>query len=184
MKEATKIIYTIGHSTHTMEEFISMLKSVGVKQLVDIRGLPGSRKFPQFDQENMEKVLPENGIQYMYLKDLGGRRKVKKDSKNTRWRNDSFRGYADYMETDSFKNAIVELEKIALQQPTAYMCAEAVWWRCHRSMVSDDLKAKGWTVLHIMGIGKTEEHPYTSPARIVDGAVCYTEDDEEWKMEN
>jgi len=176
MKESRKIIYTIGHSTHSMEGFVSMLQSVGVKLLVDIRGLPGSRKFPQFDKENMEKVLPENGIQYMHFKDLGGRRKVKKDSKNTRWRNDSFRGYADYMETDSFRKAVVELERIALQQPTAFMCAEAVWWRCHRSMVSDALKAKGWTVLHIMNAHKTEEHPYTSVARIVDGEVCYTEE--------
>ncbi len=175
MEESRKIIYTIGHSTHTITHFIELLNSVGIKMLVDIRSLPGSNKFPQFNQDNLIASLKENGIDYKYLTDFGGRRKVKKDSKNTRWRNDSFRGYADYMETNSFKNAIAELEKIALQQPTAFMCAEAVWWRCHRSMVSDFLKAKGWTVLHIMNTHKTEEHPYTSPARIVDGVVCYTE---------
>ncbi|WP_343669287.1 DUF488 domain-containing protein [Chitinophaga sp.] len=170
-------IYTIGHSTHSIEDFLLMLESFGIKTVVDIRSLPGSRKFPQFDQDNLQKSLEEKGIQYLYFPDLGGRRKVKKDSRNNRWRNESFRGYADYMETENFKNAIEKLEQIALQKPTAYMCAEAVWWRCHRSMVSDYLKAKGWTVYHIMAKGKAEEHPYTSAAKIVDGNVCYTDAD-------
>ncbi len=167
------IIYTIGHSTHSLEEFVSMLRSFGIETLADIRGLPGSRKFPQFDKENLEISLPANGIQYIHLKELGGRRKVHKDSKNTRWRNDSFRGYADYMETEEFRLAVAELEKIAAQSPTAYMCAEAVCWRCHRSMVSDYLKAKGWTVWHIMGVNKKEEHSFTSPARVVGDQVYY-----------
>lgn len=107
------------------------------------------------------------------MKDLGGRRKVCPDSKNTRWKNASFRGYADYMETDAFKEAAAELETIALQAPTAYMCAEAVWWRCHRSMVSDYLKARGWNVLHIMAIGKVQEHSYTSPAKVTGVHVSY-----------
>ncbi|MDR0505572.1 MAG: DUF488 domain-containing protein [Dysgonamonadaceae bacterium] len=167
------IIYTIGHSTRSMDEFIAMLQSFGIKQLVDIRSLPGSNKFPQFNKENLEVLLPEKGVKYIYMEDLGGRRKVRPDSKNTRWKNISFRGYADYMESETFKKAVVRLEEIALQAPTAYMCAEALWWRCHRSMVSDYLKAKGWTVLHIMDIDKVQEHSYTSPAKVSGSHVSY-----------
>lgn len=168
------IVYTIGHSTYSLAEFIKMLQSFQIKILIDIRSLPGSRKFPQFDKENLEKSLLENGIQYKHLSNLGGRRKMKKDSINDRWNNESFRGYADYMETKEFGAGITALETFALKQPTTMMCAEAVWWRCHRSMVSDHLKVKGWEVLHIMGIGKAKEHTYTSPATIVDGNVCYS----------
>lgn len=171
------IIYTIGHSTHTLDDFIAMLQSFGIKALADIRGLPGSRKFPQFDRENLEVSLHENGIQYFHLKALGGRRKAHKDSRNTRWRNASFRSYADYMETGSFEKGIEELEVLARKAPTAYMCAEAVWWRCHRSLVSDYLKAKGWTVLHIMAAGKAEEHSYTAPARVAGDRVFYFDED-------
>jgi len=171
-------IYTIGHSNHSLDDFMAMLQSFAIKNLIDIRRLPGSRKFPQFDQENLEAALTEHGIRYLYMNELGGRRKVRKDSKNNRWRNDSFRAYADYMETEDFERAILRLETLASQHPTAYMCAEAVWWRCHRSLVSDYLKAKGWTVLHIMAPGKTQEHPYTSPARIVGDHVVYTDESE------
>ena len=167
------IIYTIGHSTHSFEDFLTMLKTYEIKVLADIRGLPRSKKFPQFDKENLEELLPTNGITYIHLPGLGGRRKVNKNSRNTRWRNDSFRSYADYMETDLFKAAIKELENIAFQTTTAYMCAEALYWRCHRSMVSDYLKNRGWKVLHIMSAKKTEEHTYTSAARIVNNEVCY-----------
>ncbi len=169
------IIYTIGHSTHTIEDLLQMLRSFGIEVLVDIRSLPGSRKFPQFDQEALKRSLEEIGIQYIYLADLGGRRKARKDSTNNRWRNASFRGYADYMETEKFKAGIAELERIASKKTTVIMCAEAVWWRCHRSMISDLLKAKGWTVYHIMSATKKEEHPYTSPALVVDGGICYSD---------
>ena len=169
-------IYTIGHSTHSIDVFLDMLCSFSIKTVIDIRSSPGSRKFPQFDMDNLKKSLEEAGIHYQLMVDLGGRRKVKIDSKNTRWHNPSFRGYADYMEADEFKKAILELEHIALKQNTAYMCSEAVWWRCHRSMVSDCLKAKGWKVLHIMAIGKSQEHPYTAPARIVGKTIVYTEE--------
>ena len=168
-------IYTIGHSTRSLEEFLNTLRSFDIKILADIRRLPGSRKFPHFDQVPLKIALEETGIQYIHLADLGGRRKVKKDSKNTRWNNSSFRGYADYMESEEFENAIAILESMALTQPTTYLCSEAVWWRCHRSMVSDHLKAKGWTVWDIMAPRKAQEHPYTSPARIVDGKVYYSE---------
>lgn len=169
-------IYTIGHSTRSLAEFLNMLQSFDIKILADIRSLPGSRKYPQFNKEVLKISLENAEIQYIHLADLGGRRKVKKDSKNNRWNNASFRGYADYMETEEFKNAIMKLEDIALEKPTAYMCSEAVWWKCHRSMVSDYLKAKGWMVLHIMAIQKVQEHKYTSPARIVNGNVLYKDE--------
>ena len=176
MKTSEKnTIYTIGHSTRAIAEFLDLLKSFNIKIVADIRSLPGSRKFPQFNQENLKLSLEENGIEYIYIANLGGRRKVNPDSKNTTWRNKSFQAYADFMETDSFENGMGNLTKLALKKPTAMMCSEAVWWRCHRSMVSDYLKAKGWEVLHIMSRGKATEHPYTSPARIVGEKVCYSE---------
>jgi len=167
-------IFTIGHSTRTIEEFLDLLFSFEIKILADIRRLPGSRKYPQFDQDALKKSLEENGIEYVYIEDLGGRRKVSPDSKNTAWRNKSFQGYADYMETKSFENGIKDLEKLALKKNTAMMCSEAVWWRCHRSIVSDYLKAKGWEVLHIMALGKATEHPYTAPAKVIGDQVFYS----------
>jgi uncharacterized protein (DUF488 family) len=174
MKE--KIIYTIGHSTHTLEEFVAMLKSFNIELLADIRSFPGSRKFPHFNKENLPASLAENNIEYIHLKNLGGRRKVNPESCNTGWRVAAFRGYADYMETESFKKAIKELEQIASEKRAAYMCAEAVWWRCHRSLVSDYLKHNGWTVLHIMGVNKSTEHPYTAPAKIMNGKLNYSKE--------
>ncbi|HLR26205.1 MAG TPA: DUF488 domain-containing protein [Fodinibius sp.] len=167
-------IYTIGHSTRDLEEFIEMLQSFDIRALVDIRRFPGSRKFPHFNKENLADELPKIGINYSHSEALGGRRKVQEDSKNGRWRNDSFQGYADYMETNDFEKAVEQLETLASNQPTAYMCSEAVWWRCHRSMVSDYLKAKGWEMLHIMGTDRADEHPYTSPARVVGDRVSYS----------
>lgn len=174
-----KIIWTIGHSTRTFEVLVEMLRSFNIEMLADIRSYPGSRKFPQFNKEILEKTVPEKGIEYIHIKKLGGRRKVNPDSKNTSWRVLAFRAYADYMETDEFEEGIKELEEIALKKRTAYMCSEAVWWRCHRSMVSDYLKTNGWKVMHIMDIGKEEEHPYTAPARIVNGELTYEPKTEE-----
>lgn len=171
--DKNKNVWTIGHSTRSLEELVGILHSFQIKIVADIRSFPGSRKFPQFNKENLEISLPENGIKYIPVKKLGGRRKTNRDSKNTTWRHLAFRSYADYMETDDFKEGIIELEKIAKKERTAYMCSEAVWWRCHRSMVSDYLKAAGWKVMHIMAAGKADEHPYTSPARIVDGQLTY-----------
>ena len=173
---AKPTIYTIGHSTRTIKEFLEFLFSFDIKVVADIRRLPGSRKYPQFNQDDLKKSLAENGIEYIYIEELGGRRKPAKDSKNTTWRNKSFQAYADYMDTESFANGAAELAKLALEKPTAMMCSEAVWWRCHRSMVSDYFKAKGWEVLHIMSLGKATEHPYTSPARVVGDKVFYSED--------
>lgn len=173
INKVLKEIWTIGHSTRTIGHFIEMLQSFKIKMLADIRSFPGSKKFPQFNKENLEISIPGNGMDYIHLKSLGGRRQVKKDSKNTGWKHLSFRGYADYMETDDFKKGLEQLELLALAQRTAYMCSEAVWWRCHRSLVSDYLKVRGWVVYHIMEVDKVMEHTYTAPARIVNGSLFY-----------
>jgi|SRR5690554_4243001 len=169
-----KTIWTIGHSTRTQEEFLHLLESFGIELLMDVRSYPGSRKFPQFNKENMELWLPENGFEYDHLRNLGGRRKVEPDSKNDAWRLASFRGYADYMQTQEFKDALEQLKTIASQKRTAIMCAEAVWWSCHRSLIADALKVKDWTVLHIMNDKTATEHPYTSPAKVVNGKLDYS----------
>ena len=169
-----KQIWTIGHSTHPIEEFTAMLKSFDIELLADIRSYPGSRHCPQYNREVLSKSLAGNCIGYIHLANLGGRRKALPDSHNTAWRNASFRGYADYMETDSFKKSAVELENIASEKRTAIMCSEAVWWRCHRSLVSDYLKFNGWEVIHIMNIDKSEEHPYTKPAATGGNKLSYS----------
>ncbi|HEX5150362.1 MAG TPA: DUF488 domain-containing protein [Parafilimonas sp.] len=170
-----KEIWTIGHSTRTLEHFVEMLHSFNITLLADIRSFPGSRRVPQFNKENLEISMPANGIDYVHLKLLGGRRPVQKNSKNTGWKHPAFRGYADYMETDDFKRGIHQLEEMAAKQRTAYMCSEAVWWSCHRSMVSDFLKLNGWLVYHIMEVNKSTEHTYTQPAKIINGQLSYTE---------
>ncbi|MHB1922342.1 MAG: DUF488 domain-containing protein [Chitinophagaceae bacterium] len=173
--EGKRIIWTIGHSNQVFDTFIDLLESFQIKQVVDIRSFPGSRHNPHFNKESLAISLPDNKIKYTHLPELGGRRKVRIDSNNTAWRLPAFRGYADYMETSAFKNAIKLLEQMAEQEQIAFMCSEAVWWRCHRSLVSDYLKLHGWTVIHIMGIGKSQEHAYTSPASIVNGELLYIE---------
>ena len=169
-----KTIWTIGHSTRTFEEFLKLLTSFNIETLVDVRHYPGSRKFPQFNKDSLENSLPGNGIEYTHLVDLGGRRKPDPDSKNDAWRLDSFKGYADYMETEQFQEALKILKKKAEENRTAIMCAEAVWWSCHRSLISDILKVDGWAVRHIMGVNTTTEHPYTAPANVVDGKLNYS----------
>lgn len=163
--EITKAIWTIGHSTRPISEFVALLQSFQIKTLADIRAYPGSAKHPQFNKPELEHSLISAGIAYLHLRDLGGRRKPRPDSKNTIWKNTSFRGYADYMETDDFLTAVRQLEVLALTSFTAMMCSEAVWWRCHRALVSDYLKLQGWQVLHIMNEDKVTEHPFTQPAR-------------------
>jgi uncharacterized protein (DUF488 family) len=168
-----KDIWTIGHSTHPLDEFIAMLKAFRIEMLVDIRSFPGSRRYPHFNKEALSNSLVQNNINYLHMPELGGRRKAVKNSKNTAWRNEGFRGYADYMETPEFNEAITSLEQIALEKRTAYMSSEAVWWRCHRSLVSDYLKIHGWNVQHIINISKGDEHPYTSAADISNGRLSY-----------
>lgn len=168
-----RTIYTVGHSTHPIEEFLEMLQSFAILTVVDVRKLPGSRKFPQFDQDNLRQSLKDKNVKYHHFTDLGGRRKSDPNSKNTSWRNVSFRAYADYMETVEFAEAIDRLEALAERSSTVYMCSEAVYWRCHRSMISDYLTAKNWNVLHIMGIAKSQPHKFTAPAKVVDGKLTY-----------
>jgi uncharacterized protein (DUF488 family) len=172
-----KAVFTIGHSTRSIEEFISLLKENNIAVLVDVRNYPGSKRYPHFNKEALERSLPDQGIEYIHSKDLGGRRKPAIESINTRWRNTAFRGYADYMQTKEFEKAIKELEAFAQERPTVYMCSEAVWWSCHRSLISDYLKIRDWKVLHIMNEGKLTEHPYTSAARIINGQLRYDEPD-------
>jgi uncharacterized protein (DUF488 family) len=167
-------IWTIGHSTRTIDEFIALLNANHIRLLVDVRTLPGSKRCPQFNKETLAHSLGKAGILYEHFPELGGRRKPRDDSRNTAWRNASFRGYADYMETEEFRNGVERLRDLAGQAgSTAIMCAEAVWWRCHRSLISDYLKARGVEVIHIMAERKTEPHPYTSAARIVNGKLSY-----------
>jgi uncharacterized protein (DUF488 family) len=166
-------IWTIGHSTLAIEDFIDKLRSFDIEVLVDVRSFPGSRRYPHFNQENVSASLIAAGIGYEHLRELGGRRRARPDSLNVAWRNESFRGYADYMETEGFREGIERLLAIAGKQRVAIMCSEAVWWRCHRSMISDYLKASGIDVNHIMGSGKSDPHPFTSAARIVNGELSY-----------
>lgn len=166
-------IWTVGHSTRSGEEFIRILRAQGVEVLVDVRTFPGSRRYPQFNREALSESLKQAGIRYKHEPRLGGRRRARPDSHNTAWRNEQFRGYADHMETDEFKNGVRELLELASQARVAVMCAEAVWWRCHRSLIADYLKAEGHEVIHILDEKKTEEHPFTSAARIVDGKLSY-----------
>jgi uncharacterized protein (DUF488 family) len=167
-------IWTIGHSTRDIDVFISLLEANGIKLLVDVRSLPGSKRYPQFNKETLEESLKARGIRYEHFPELGGRRKSKPDSRNTAWRNASFRGYADYMETEEFREGVERLLNLARGAGSAaIMCAEAVWWRCHRSLISDCLKARGVEVTHILDANKTEPHPYTSAARVVNGKLNY-----------
>jgi uncharacterized protein (DUF488 family) len=166
-------IWTIGHSTRSAEEFGEILVAHKIETLVDVRTFPGSRRYPQFNKSALGEALATAGIIYHHEPRLGGRRTPRKDSHNTAWRNASFRGYADHMETDEFAAGIKELLELARKSRTTVMCAEAVWWKCHRRMIADYLKAAGHTVLHIIDEKKAEEHPFTSAARIVDGELSY-----------
>ncbi|HEU5236961.1 MAG TPA: DUF488 domain-containing protein [Pyrinomonadaceae bacterium] len=166
-------LWTVGHSTLAIEDFIGLLQAFEIQDLVDVRSFPGSRRYPQFNKENLCSSLAAAEIEYLHLPELGGRRRARSDSLNMAWRNESFRGYADYMETPSFASGISKLLEYAANGRTAIMCAESLWWRCHRSLISDYLKANDVEVTHIMAEGKSEAHPFTSAARIVDGQLSY-----------
>ena len=166
-------IWTVGHSTRTAEEFNEILSSHSIKAIVDVRSFPSSRRFPHFNQLQLAPALSAEGIAYHHSSQLGGRRRPSANSKNTAWQNASFRAYADHMESEQFASGIENLLAISAEANTAIMCAESLWWRCHRSLISDFLKAEGATVLHIVDKEKVEEHPYTSAARIVGGRLNY-----------
>ena len=166
-------LWTIGHSTLSIEDFVKRLRSFEIQLLADVRSFPGSRRYPHFNKEKLSASLTNADIRYEHFSELGGRRRARPDSLNMTWRNESFRGYADYMETTEFRAGIDRLLEMASKQRVAIMCSEAVWWRCHRSLISDYLKVKGIDVNHIMSIGKAALHPFTSAARIVDGELSY-----------
>jgi uncharacterized protein (DUF488 family) len=166
-------LWTIGHSNRTLEQFLELLASQQIQLLADVRRFPGSRRLPHFGQENLAKSLAAAGIEYVHFPELGGRRKALPNSPNNAWRNEAFRGYADFMMTAEFRAGIDRLLHLARDKRTAIMCAEALWWQCHRSLIADYLKAAGHTVLNIMAGNKTEEHPFTSAARIVNGKLSY-----------
>jgi len=168
-------VYTIGHSTRTFDDLVAALKAHGVRTLVDIRSFPMSRRMPHFNRESLEVELPKHGIAYVWMKELGGRRKkVRDDSPNTGLRNDSFRNYADYMLTDEFAQGVERLLETAAEGNTAIMCAERVYFQCHRMLVSDYLTAHGHTVLHIDDDKRPlREHKLMAEARLVDGKLVY-----------
>ena len=169
----TESIWTIGHSTRSADEFNEILLAHGIGAVVDVRSFPGSRRYPQFNKPELAASLQRIGILYAHNLKLGGRRRPNPDSKNTAWKNASFRAYADHIETEEFKQGVKELLEVASAHRTAIMCAEALWWRCHRSLIADYLKSKGFAVIHILDGKKTEAHPYTPAARIVAGHLSY-----------
>jgi len=169
-------IFTVGHSTHSLEEFVDMLKAHDIAQLVDVRTIPKSRRVPQFNAESLATALPKLGVEYVRLKSLGGLRHAKKDSVNTGWRNASFRGYADYMGTDEFRQGIERLLKLARTMRTAIMCAEAVPWRCHRSLIGDALLVRGLRVEDIMSATSSREHELTPFAKVHGLQITYPGD--------
>ena len=170
-------IYTIGHSTRTLEEFMDLLKTHQIEVLVDIRAFPMSRRLPHFNRENMEQSFSNAGIEYRWMKNLGGRRKRElMDSPNIALRNDSFRNYADYMLTPQFQEAVAELLKRAQKKRVVIMCAEAVYYHCHRMLVADYLTAHGHEVLHILDKNAPRPHTMMAEARIVEGRLFYRGD--------
>ena len=166
-------LWTIGHSTKPIDEFLTLLKSHGITRLIDVRTIPRSRHNPQFDAHALSTHLEEAGITYVHQPQLGGLRKPKKDSINAGWKNTSFRGYADYMQTEHFWAALETHMRGARDGPTAVMCAEAVPWRCHRSLIADALASRGWTVRHIMTKTKADKHRLTPFAVIEEDRIVY-----------
>jgi uncharacterized protein (DUF488 family) len=173
MEDSIGTIWTIGHSTRTVDEFVDLLKGPALETIADVRRFPGSRRYPHFGQDQLAEILAENGIGYVHFPELGGRRRPTTSSRNNAWRNAAFRGYAEYVETPPFEEGIARLLAVACHQRTALMCAEAVWWRCHRALISDYLKIRGIKVLHIIGPGKIQEHTFTSAAQVKGTKLSY-----------
>jgi uncharacterized protein (DUF488 family) len=175
------VIYTIGHSTRSLDEFVGLLRAHGIGGIADIRTVPKSRRHPHFSAEALGASLPLVGVSYRHFPGLGGLRKPRRDSRNSAWRHEGFRGYADYMETGEFRDALTDLitwaddawAERAGQGHVAIMCAESVWWRCHRQLTADALVARGVDVRHITGTGPAAAHKLTEFARVVDGQVSY-----------
>ncbi len=167
-------VWTIGHSTRALAEFVALLRENGVAAVADVRRFPGSRHNPEYGRDTFAASLAALGIGYCWFPQLGGRRHARADSPNTAWRNEAFRGYADHMASDEFRDGYRDLVAFCAAQPTTLMCAEVLWWRCHRALISDALVADGIQVVHILGAGKTAAHVLRPPARLVDGRLVYT----------
>ena len=166
-------LWTIGHSTRPWEVFADMLDAAGIEVLADVRRFAGSRRYPQYSRDVMPVELAESGIRYWPLPAMGGRRKPLPESPNTAWRVEAFRAYADYLADPEYIAAREALMAVARTERTCVMCAEAVWWRCHRRLIADDFVARGWTVLHLLAPGKTEPHVLNPDALLVDGVLRY-----------
>lgn len=176
-KNARPTIFTIGHSTRPLDEFIALLKAHGVQRVIDIRSIPRSRHNPQFNRETLGPALRKAKIAYTHLKKLGGLRHAKADSKNVGWHNASFRGFADYMQTAEFEEGLARAIKLAATKPSALMCAEAVPWRCHRSLVADALLVRGVPVEDIMSASRAQPHKLTPFARVRAKQITYPTDE-------
>jgi len=168
-------LYTIGHSNRTIDRFVDLLNAHGVKKIVDVRTIPKSHHNPQFNQNEIRKSLTSAKIRYEHLKALGGLRHTRKDSINLGWKNASFRGFADYMQTKEFERGLVRLKRIAQKQTTAIMCAEAVPWRCHRSLIADVLTLQKWQILHIQSKKTAYPHEVTPFLKIQAGKLVYVQ---------
>jgi uncharacterized protein (DUF488 family) len=166
-------LYTVGHSTHSLDDLVTLLRRHEIAQMVDVRIIPASRRLPQFSRESLAEALPARGIDYAHMKELGGRRRPAPSSPNTGWKNAAFRGYADHMQTEGFDTALRALERLGCERRTVVMCAEALWWRCHRRLIADALVSRGHRVLHIGSDGSLSEHVLTPFAEVHDGTVTY-----------
>jgi uncharacterized protein (DUF488 family) len=167
------VIWTIGHSVRSSEEFLSLLAGPEIEVVADVRSFPGSRRFPQYGREALKATLEEHAVGYHWLPALGGRRKASPNSPNTAWRNASFRGYADYMSTPEFAAGLGQLLDLSVRSRTVIMCSEALWWRCHRAMIADALCVRGVKVVHILDAKHSVIHPMTAPAQISGGVLTY-----------
>lgn len=168
-----RTLWTIGHSTRPLQEFLQLLAGYRLEAVADVRRFPGSRRYPQYAEAALSTTLREHGIAYRWLPALGGRRRPLPDSPNTAWRNESFRGYADHIDTLEFSAGLEELLEFSAQARTTLMCAELLWWRCHRALIADVLRVRGFEVVHILDATHTVIHPFTSPARVVRGRLSY-----------
>jgi uncharacterized protein (DUF488 family) len=166
-------VWTIGHGTRTIDDFLTTLQDARIRALADVRSAPGSRRHPQFGQSALASSLAAAGIEYVHLRGLGGRREAVPDSPHVALKVDAFRGYADHMASAEFAADYARLVAMALESATAFMCAETLWWRCHRRMLSDRLTADGWEVAHLLAPGKSEPHRMWDVARVVDGTLVY-----------
>jgi uncharacterized protein (DUF488 family) len=166
-------LFTIGHSTHSLAELVALLRGHELEHVVDVRKLPRSRRHPQFDEKALEHSLPAEGIGYTHLEELGGFRRPRPDSPNTGWRNQAFRGYADHMLGEVFRSALERLESLARSRRTAIMCAEGLWWQCHRRLIADALSVRGWRVVHVLPDGGRAEHSLPDFAHLDGQRITY-----------